>query len=123
MPDAGTVTLAERKHTITKKLTFTWSASNPGGAADKTSVEVYDGAIIAAQFVPDGGGTQPSDNYDVTVVDAAGVDVLFGAGANRSNAAAQVVTSGLGVVAGDPLTLHVTNAGNGKGGSVSLYIR
>src|SRR5262245_28086693 len=42
------------------------------------------GTIIGVEFVPDSGGTQPSDAYDFTLTDANGYDLLRGQGANLS---------------------------------------
>lgn len=124
MPDAGTVTLAEQTFSSVKKLAYTW-LSDGAGAADKQSVEVYDGRLIAAAFVPDSGATTPDPAYDVTLEDEDGIDVLTGLGANLSNAAAvlKADTDGLGAVAAERLYLHVTGAGAGKGGRAIVYVR
>ena len=121
---AGTVTVSEVKHTTVKKIHWTWTSS-AGGAADLATTNAYDGLIERVEFIPDGGGTQPTNAYDVTVVDSASVDVLAALGADLSNAATvtKVHSNGLGAVAGSTLTLHVTNAGNAKGGQVILYLR
>lgn len=122
---AGAATLTEITYTSIKKCEFDWTSS-AGGAADKTSEESYIGLIERAVFIPDSGGTQPTNLYDVVVNDADGTDVLHGNGANLSNAAAVLkshVTDGLGAVVNSTLTLAVTNAGNAKGGKVILYLR
>jgi hypothetical protein len=121
---AGTVTNEEITTTSVKKITFTWTSS-AGGAADGVTAQKYTGEIVRAVQVPDGGGTQPTDLYDVTVTDADGADVLHGLGANISNAAAtnKATKDGLGAVVNSLLTLAVTNAGNAKGGKTILYLR
>lgn len=120
---AGTVTVTERTHTSVKKITWDW-LSDASGNADLVTTAAYDGVIQRLVTVPDGGGTQPTDLYDLTITDGDGLDVLLGAGANRSNASTQqVASSSLGVVAGDTLTLNISNAGNAKGGVTHLYIR
>ena len=122
---AGTVTTIEQTTVGTiKRLKFTW-VSSAGGAADATTAVPFDGDIICATFVPDGGGTQPTNLYDVTLLDADSVDVLNGLGANLSNAATvnKLKSDGLLAVAGQTLTLSVTNAGNAKGGVVRLLLR
>lgn len=121
---AGTVTITEERlvSSAVKKVTFAWSSS-AGGAADGTSTYTYNGAILAALFAPNLGATQPDNGYDVLVNDADGIDVLNAQGLNRDNTVAQWVTSSLGYVANDTLTIGVTNAnGPGKTGSVSLFI-
>lgn len=121
---AGTVTVSEKRFGSVKKVTFTWSSS-AGGAADGATTYAYDGEILEAVQFPDGGGTQPTNLYDVVVNDADGIDVLGGLGANLSNAANTIkqFKDGLLCVAGSALTLAVTNAGDAKGGKVILYIR
>jgi hypothetical protein len=121
---AGTVTKSEITHQPIKKITFTWTSS-AGGQADAETAEFYTGRVIYAVQIPDGGGTQPTDQYDVVVTDADGVDVLKGLGANLSNAANtyKADSDGLGAVVESKLTLAVTGAGNAKGGKTILFIR
>jgi len=123
---AGTVTVSEESITSTavglRKIAWDW-LSAVGGAADLVTTLAYTGELKRFVTIPDGGGTQPSDNYDITITDGDGVDVLAGAGANRDNVATeQVLAASLGCVANDTLTLNVTNAGDAKGGIVYLYI-
>ncbi|KKK54249.1 hypothetical protein LCGC14_3086620, partial [marine sediment metagenome] len=64
------------------------------------------------------------DNYDLVVTDAAGVDILAAAGANRDTANTEYVASAsLGAVASSLLTFTISNAGDTKEGVVYLYIR
>lgn len=120
---AGTVTVSERTHTSVRKITWAWT-SDASGNADKITTVAFDGVLQMLVTVPSGGGTAPTDLYDVTVTDGDSVDVLLGAGANRAAASTQAVAaSSLGVVAGDKLTLNVSNSGNAKQGTVHLYIR
>jgi hypothetical protein len=120
---AGTVTTTEVTHTSVKKLTFVW-ISTAGGVADGASTFAFDGQLIGLTTIPAAAGSAPTDDYDVTVTDADGHDVLLGAGANRDTANTEhVATGSLGGVAGSKLTVNVTNAGATKGGTVILRIR
>lgn len=120
---AGTVTKTEETYGTVKMVKLAW-VSSAGGAADATTDEYYSGAIERLVTVPGSGGNQPTDQYDVAVTDKHGIDVLLGAGANRSNAGQDnVLASALGYVANTQLTLAVTNAGNAKSGTVYLYVR
>lgn len=121
---AGTVTLTEETFGTVEKITFAW-VSDAAGAADKASVESYSGEVLRAVQIPDSGGTQPTNLYDVTVEDDDGADILIGLGVDLVNGANtdKVAKDGLGVVAQAKLTLKVTNAGNAKGGKTILYIR
>lgn len=119
---AGTVTVAEEGFGSVKKITWTWT-STAGGAADLATVGVYTGKIEALVTNPDGVAA-PTDNYDLTITDADGTDVLSAAGLNRDTANTEIVLSAsLGIVANDKLTLNVTNAGSATSGVVHLYIR
>jgi hypothetical protein len=121
---AGTVTTTEILYDTVRKITFTW-LSSAGGAADGATTAVLTGELVRAVQIPDSGGTQPSDAYDVTVLDSDGADVLSGLGANISQSGITTKTTidGLGAVVASALTLHVTNAGNAKGGKTILYLR
>lgn len=114
-----------------QRTAISWLSTAGGLAGDTIAIN---GTILGVEFVPDSGGTQPTDQYDVTLNDAAGVDVLSGLGANLSNASATyrvpLVTGSDGTnsaylprVVAESLTLAVTNAGNAKGGQLIIYHR
>jgi hypothetical protein len=121
---AGIVTKTEITHRHVKKIVFDWTSS-AGGAADATTTEYYTGRIIYAVQIPAGGGTQPTDQYDVIVKDSDNIDVLKGLGANLSNAAStyKADSDGLGAVVESQLTLAVTGGGDSKGGKTILFIQ
>ena len=118
---AGTVVTTEQTHRTLQRIKFAWTSS-AGGAADATTAKVYIGEVLT--LVTDPGATAPTDNYDVVVNDADGIDVLAGAGADRDTANTEhVLAASLGGCVDSKLTLAVTNAGNAKEGAVYLYIR
>jgi len=120
---AGTVTITERRVGHLWRVKFTWVTS-AGGAADGATTVPVTGKVAAAVQIPDAGGTQPDNAYDVTVKDADGVDVLNALGANLSNAAVtqKVKSDELGIVVNSNLTLGVTGGGAAKGGSTIVYL-
>lgn len=123
---AGTVTITEETHGSLKKITFAWLSGTgaESGTASGETTGAYNGVIERLVTVPGAGADAPTDNYDLTVLDEDDVDVLVGAGANRSTSATQqVLGSSLGVVANDKLTLNVTNAGDANTGTVYVYLR
>ncbi len=127
MPTAQEVTLTETTHTSVKRVYWDWLCTDAGVVLSATT-KTYDGLLERAVFIPDnpgGGGTQPTNAYDITITDADGVDVLAGLGADTTNNATVVKThaNGLTAVAGSILTLNVSNAGNAKGGITILYLR
>lgn len=120
---AMSVTFTETIHTSVRKITAVWVSASDGTAGGTTTA-VLDGQLLGLVTIPAGGGSAPSDNYGVQLLDADGHDVLLGAGANRDTANTEYVTgASLAGVAGSKLTLAVTAAGSGKGGTVIIFVR
>ena len=112
---------SDRAHDYTR-LTFTVvSATN--GTASGTTTRRITGEVWRVVFVPAAAGSQPSDQFDVTITDENGYDILCGLGADISNAATTTVTSAMGAVVGDKLTLNGSNIGDTKGFTCYLYIK
>lgn len=114
------------------KYTLAW-VSSAGGAVSEIPVAFKRGHIHQVEFAPDGGATQPTDLYDVTLLDAVagGADFLTGVGVNLSNASRKIAAPqiGDGVTAlqrplheGGDLYLTVANAGAAKGGTISVIV-
>jgi hypothetical protein len=122
---AGTVTVTEEAPFAggsLRKIRFDWT-SDAAGAADAVTEKAYNGCLERLVTIPDGVAA-PTDNYDATLLDEDGADILMGAGANRDTAnTEQVLASSLGCVANDVLALHITNAGNAKKGALLVYLR
>ena len=119
---AGTVTLTEITFKPTKKIKWEWT-SDGSGNADQITTESYYGEVLALVTIPSGGGTAPTDNYDITITDSEGYDVMQAAGANRDTANTETAVPGSTSVAHGQLTLNVSNAGASKQGSAILYIK
>jgi len=119
---AGTVVATEITYPKVKKVKFAWT-SNSSGDADKTTTASFTGKLIQVTTVPDGTAA-PTADYDVEVQDTDGVDLLAGAGADRSATATEhITTDNVGAVAVSTLKLVVSNAGNSKKGTVYVYLR
>lgn len=117
---SAAVTVAETRHTVVKKIKFSWTSDGSGDATGATSF-AYDGKVELLTTDPT---DAPTDNYDITITDSDGVDVLAGAGANRDTTnTEQVLGTSLGAVAGSVLTITVANAGATKSGVAYLYVR
>jgi hypothetical protein len=106
------------------KYSLAW-VSDAAGAVSANPQTFRPGALIQIKFIPDGGGTAPTALYDVTLVDANGIDYLGGTGANLSatvstqtRVAAPLIYDATGT-----LDLVVANAGISKGGTVQLWIQ
>lgn len=121
---AGTVTITEERIGTIKKIKFSWTSGDGGedGTASGQTTEVYSGKILG--LATDPGSPAPTDNYDITVTDEDGMDVLMGGGANRDTANTEyVLSASLGAVANDKLTINIAAAGTNKKGIAYLYIR
>lgn len=114
---------------LVQRRVVAWTSDASGNADGNIGIS---GTLLRVAFKPDTGDSQPTNLYDVTLTDYSGIDVLNGAGANLSNAAASAtvpLTTGsdgvtmLPTVVSDTLTLNVTNAGNAKRGELILYFR
>ncbi len=115
------VTVTEQVAQSVKLIKWAWTSAT-GGTVSQVTTEAFDGKLIV--LVTDPGGTAPDDNYNVTVTDSNGLDVLAGKGLLRDTANTETVTEAdLGAVANSVLTLVIDSAGDVKTGDVYLYIR
>jgi hypothetical protein len=124
---AGTVStqIISRYESGMKRLRLTWT-SDGSGDVNGTLSPVASGVILRVAFEPGAGGVQPTNLYDVTLIDSHGLDVLDGLGANLSNAAASEGVPMVGETSqpyavDGPLELRVANAGATKSGTVTVY--
>ena len=120
---AGTVTVTEETFGSIKKIAWAWTSDGSGVVSGTLTTHAYTGALERLVTDPDGTAA-PTDNYDVTILDEDGTDILMGAGADRDTAnIEQVLRTSLGVVANDTLELRIAAAGAAKSGVVWLYLR
>jgi hypothetical protein len=110
-----------------KKIECTWVGDAADGTVPPKAVRAFSGVVI--RVVTDPGTPAPTTLYDITLTDSNGIDVLGGAGANRS---ATVTEQCFPTVATVPwecpvagaLTLTITgNSVVSAQGSVVIYIR
>lgn len=122
---AGTVTVTESRAQSVKKIKLAWTADASGVVSGTATSYYYDGEVVYFAAAPGTGDDQPSDQYDVTLLDADSLDVLNGLGTNMSNAANTYKDKydGLGAVANSKLTLGVSAAGGANKGTVYVLIR
>ena len=103
------------------KYTLTWVSSS-GGAVSANLFDLWPGEIVKAKFVPSG-SVVPSDGYDVTLVDTNSCDLLNGVGLNLSSTTAFAATPAVYHDGAQQVDLVVADAGNAKGGTVTLWVR
>ena len=81
---AGTVTQSHESIGPVGVVTLTVTADAADGSVPNTALSVkLSGLLLALETNP--GATAPTLNYDITLEDAEGHDVLQGVGANRHN--------------------------------------
>lgn len=126
----GSITASECRSRTVRSVSLAWVSSAAGAVSGIQSPQIS-GEILRVVFAPGAGGVQPTNLYDVTLLDQDGFDVLAGLGANRSNANKEQVTPLTGdgtttnqrIAVDGTLELQVANAGNAKEGSVTVYFR
>ena len=108
-------------------VTFTCTADSSDGSYPATSISTnIKGRLLQIVTDPDG-DTAPQDNYDITITDSGGADMLLGVAANRDTANTEVAivesNGAHSVVAEtDSLTLNITNNNvNSAGIVIKLY--
>ena len=127
---AGTVTQAKTKvfrdgKAVGEIITFSWLCT-AGGAADLESTDKVVGKL--SRVVTDPGAAAPTADYDVTLTDEDGMDVMGGELADRHTTATEQAWASDGtnlhqyVYVDSKLTLNVAAAGNAKNGTVILHV-
>ena len=106
-----------------QKISWDWLSASDG-TVSSAAFGAYMGKIVKAILASDSGGTAPTNLYDVTIEDEDGYDVLSGEGADVTSAATVYLVDPDKClwVRSNSLTLKVANAGDAKGGVVTLYI-
>lgn len=123
MASSVTITEANAVAYPIKRVTFDWTAHTDGVVSAVTTTGYYSGKVVVFSTDPDS-GTAPTDNYDITIVDADGLSVIGTAGTDRDTANNEQVLSGsLGVVVNSRLTFSVANAGSGGKGKTYVDIQ
>lgn len=132
----GTVTESRIALSDVVRISYSWTSSTNSWASFTTTNYVR-GTIERVVFIPSTTAGSIPLEFDVTLKDAAGLDMLAGVASGiASNAASQMIptlavtdasTSATNVlrpfVVNDPLSLIVTNCGSVRSGAVVLYVR
>jgi len=113
-----------------------WLTDSSGNFAATSTTQNIDGVVLLVEAVPSATAA-PTDNYDVTLRNSQGIDVMGDTGAAGSEAydgALANLDTAVGsetqpllrgnygaVPVMGPLTLDVFNAGNSKGGTIRVH--
>jgi len=128
---AGTITEALTSgRPPVKVITLTCTADASDGSYPATALSNIPHGEIGGrllQIATDPGSTAPQANYDITVTEAGGADLLLGVGANRHTSSSEVAiiesNGSSAVYAGtDTLTLNIANNNvNSAGITIKIY--
>jgi len=88
------VGLASNKPNVVEEIKYACTTTS-GGLVDKQTDEIVVGRVVGFIANPDGTDA-PTDNYDVTITNEDGVDVLGGAGANLDTANSEMMAPMIG---------------------------
>jgi len=108
-------------------VTLTWTADASTGSVPNTATSTDATTAIAGLFLArvetNPGATAPTDNYDITVLAASGVDLMGGALANRDTANTEIAFPATASPLVDgALTITLSgNSVNSAVGTVKLY--
>jgi len=117
MADAIVTVFEDRAPGITK-IVWNWTSATDGTASGTTSA-TYTGKV--RRIVTDPGATAPTDDYDITLTDSDGYDLLDGSGVNLDTSVTEIRAI-TGIVFGSTLTINVANAGAEKVGKLVAYV-
>ena len=123
---AGSLTQKTESRGSLHCLVITWTSAS-GGTFTSVPTKNIDGLVYYVLTDPDD-ETAPSDNYDITLKNSNGYDIMGGKLANRDEATTEVSqpydgTAGSYVafpVIG-PLTLAIADMGNSTSGVIKIY--
>lgn len=107
--------------------TVAWTSHTDGTVTSNAFAVV--GWLTQVRITPGSGGTQPTDNYDMVIATAQGVDVLVvnggTAGTNLSQTTSKIVMINPPILleAGATLDVQISAAGSAKTGTVVLYLQ
>ena len=117
-----TATVQEQRQGFSR-IKWEWTSDGTGDASEAAPGS-FTGLVFECITIPDGSAA-PTADYDITITDDDGVDVLRGLGADRATATTEYLhinQDGLGVVHHSALTLTVANAGDTKEGAIYLTV-
>ena len=125
MAAQGSAVITEETYGSVKSVKWVWVAGTGGTVLQAcTTTAFYSGQVLFFVTVPSGGATAPTDNYDCTIIDKNGVDILADAGMNRDTASTEsILAASLGTCANSQLELNVSAAGSAGKGTVYLWLR
>ncbi len=100
-----------------KAITITWTSATGGAVVQSFNM---DGALV--RMVTNPGASAPTADYDITLVDADGVDLLAGEGADRHTTASEQLFPANTPYHVGAVDFTIAAAGDEKTGTCILYV-
>ena len=122
---AGTLTQDWAEHGAMKVATLTWTTSAGGVFTATATSKSINGFVVMVETDPDGTAV-PTADYDITLLNSGGADIMGGTLADRSATVTEMAmpllgTIYTGIAVQGALTLTVSSAGNSKTGTVKIF--
>lgn len=120
---AATCTLTSSVEQVGTIHSFAWTSHTDGSVAG-IARSVPMGVIKQIKVVPNTGATQPTNLFDLTILDSDGFDILSGRGADLVNTGPTVLQFDPPYIyRGGTLTPTIAAAGSGKTGTIVLIVK
>lgn len=120
----GTVTQTKTKDDGKLRIiTLSWTADSADATIPATTISNVDGYVYAVITNP--GSTAPTDNYDIVMTDADGIDVMGGALLNRDTSTSEQAFPSDGFsryVKGNLIATWTNNSVNSATGTLIIHI-
>jgi hypothetical protein len=115
--------MSETTGALSKAVCSTFSTAQAAISPSYPQPSRLRGFIRKIETNPAGtGGTIPTDNYDITLLDADGVDVAAGSLADRDSTTSEVVIPAAPIYIDTELTFTLASAGSNTLGACTLYL-
>jgi len=105
-------------------IKWTWTSDSNGDAGPTATTAKFNAMALKLITIPGDSDLAPTAAYDITILDANGLDILCGLGADRSatDTEYKAYTDGMGYVKSSTLSLVVDAAGELNTGTVYLFL-
>lgn len=105
-----------------RAYTYEWTSDGSGNVSTNAVIVSPGAYLVQVQFEPGTGAAQPSDNYDVTLLNSKGVDLLDGVGLNCDDTVGRTESRpGIWIDRAAVLQLTVAGAGATNTGRLVLW--
>jgi len=126
---AGSCSNSMVKESGLRIISFNWTSDGSGDVSGVGSVTKITGVIMGVLFIPNS-TDQPTNLYDVTILNSGGADVLHGVGVDLPQATTDTgayrtpftTDGGVVVLNNETLEIKVQHAGSAKKGKIFLIL-